>query len=117
MPPMSTPSPATSPSIRLTELTTCGGCAAKLGADALAEALAGLGIEPADGGAGHHHPSPGVGSTGLIAGLDPPDDAAVYLVAPGVAVIGTLDFFPPIVDDPRTFGEIAAANALSDVFA
>jgi selenide,water dikinase len=41
----------------------------------------------------------------------------VHLVAPGVAVIGTLDFFPPIVDDPRTFGEIAAANALSDVFA
>ena len=41
----------------------------------------------------------------------------MYLVAPDVAVIGTLDFFPPIVDDPRTFGEIAAANALSDVFA
>jgi selenide,water dikinase len=53
----------------------------------------------------------------LIAGLNPPDDAAVHLVAPGVAVIGTLDFFPPIVDDPRTYGEIAAANALSDVFA
>jgi len=97
------------PTVRLTELTTCGGCAAKLGADALAEALAGLGIAEA-GVAGD-------GSTGLIAGLDPPDDAAVHLVAPGVAVIGTLDFFPPIVDDPRTFGEIAAANALSDVFA
>jgi selenide,water dikinase len=95
------------PTIRLTELTTCGGCAAKLGADALAEALAGLGIAEAAGD----------GATGLIAGLDPPDDAAVHLVAPGVAVIGTLDFFPPIVDDPRTFGEIAAANALSDVFA
>jgi selenide,water dikinase len=94
------------PPIRLTELTACGGCAAKLGADALAEALSGLGIaELADG------------STGLIAGLDPPDDAAVHLVAPDIAVIGTLDFFPPIVDDPRTFGEIAAANALSDVFA
>ena len=98
--------PADLPTIRLTELTTCGGCAAKLGADALAEALSGLGIaDRADG------------STGLIAGLDPPDDAAVHLVAPDVAVIGTLDFFPPIVDDPRTFGEIAAANALSDVFA
>jgi len=94
------------PTLRLTELTTCGGCAAKLGADVLGEALAGLGVaDPADG------------STGLIAGLDPPDDAAVHLVAPGVAIIGTLDFFPPIVDDPRTFGEIAAANALSDVFA
>jgi selenide,water dikinase len=105
------------PPIRLTELTTCGGCAAKLGADALAEALAGLGIEPGVGGNGHVHASVADGSTGLIAGLDPPDDAAVYVVAPGVAVIGTLDFFPPIVDDPRTFGEIAAANALSDVFA
>jgi selenide, water dikinase len=94
------------PPFRLTELTTCGGCAAKLGADALSEALSGLGIaDRADG------------SSGLIAGLDPPDDAAVHLVAPDLAVIGTLDFFPPIVDDPRTFGEIAAANALSDVFA
>ncbi|HUG29827.1 MAG TPA: selenide, water dikinase SelD [Candidatus Limnocylindria bacterium] len=106
------------PPIRLTELTTCGGCAAKLGADALAEALAGLGIE--DGGSnGHEHDSTGHEhpATGLIAGLNPPDDAAVHLVAPGLAVIGTVDFFPPIVDDPRTFGEIAAANALSDVFA
>jgi selenide,water dikinase len=94
------------PPIRLTELTECGGCAAKLGADALSEALAGLGIE----GRRSDHP-------GLIAGLDPPDDAAVHLVAPELAVIGTLDFFPPIVDDPRTYGEIAAANALSDVFA
>jgi selenide, water dikinase len=95
------------PTLRLTELTTCGGCAAKLGADVLDEALAGLGI--GEGAAD--------GSTGLIAGLDPPDDAAVHLIAPGVAVLGTLDFFPPIVDDPRTFGEIAAANALSDIFA
>jgi selenide, water dikinase len=88
--------------IRLTELTECGGCAAKLGADLLEEALAGLVTDQPDG---------------LIAGLNPPDDAAVYLVAPDVAVIATLDFFPPIVDDPRTYGEIAAANALSDVFA
>ena len=102
----------TPPRIRLTELTTCGGCAAKLGADVLSEALAGLGLD-AEG----KSTTSADGSTGLIAGLDPPDDAAVHLVAPGVAVIGTLDFVPPIVDDPRTFGEIAAANALSDVFA
>ena len=102
------------PTIRLTELTSCGGCAAKLGADALAEALAGLGVDDRNG---HDHDGTGDPPSGLIAGLDPPDDAAVHLVAPGVAVIGTLDFFPPIVDDPRTFGEIAAANALSDVFA
>ena len=53
----------------------------------------------------------------LIAGLNPPDDAAVYRAAPELAISGTLDFFPPLVDDPRTFGEIGAANALSDVFA
>ena len=53
----------------------------------------------------------------MIAGLDPPDDAAAYRVSDDLAIIGTLDFFPPLVDDPRTFGEIAAANALSDVFA
>ncbi|HLY14567.1 MAG TPA: selenide, water dikinase SelD [Candidatus Limnocylindrales bacterium] len=87
----------------LTSLTTSGGCAAKLGADVLAEALAGLGAESAP--------------AELIAGLNPPDDAAVYLVAPELAIIGTLDFFPPLVDDPTMFGEIAAANALSDVFA
>ena len=91
---------------RLTELTDCGGCAAKLGADLLAEALAGLGADAAA-----HAPD------ALIAGLNPPDDAAVYRVSDDLAIIGTLDFFPPLVDDPRTFGEIAAANALSDVFA
>jgi selenide,water dikinase len=91
---------------RLTSLTDCGGCAAKLGADLLADALAGLGAGAAA--------SP---DASLIAGLDPPDDAAVYRVSDDLAVIGTLDFFPPLVDDPRTFGEIAAANALSDVFA
>jgi selenide, water dikinase len=89
--------------IRLTELTDCGGCAAKLGADLLAEALSGLGAAGA--------PSE------LIAGLTPPDDAAAYRVSDELAIIGTLDFFPPLVDDARTYGEIAAANALSDVFA
>jgi selenide,water dikinase len=88
--------------LRLTELTSCGGCAAKLGAEVLADALAGLGASPAPG---------------LLAGLDPPDDAAVYRLTDELAVIGTLDFFPPLVDDARTYGEIAAANALSDVFA
>jgi selenide,water dikinase len=89
--------------VRLTTLSDCGGCAAKLGADLLADALAGLGADeaPAD----------------LIAGLNPPDDAAVYRLSPDLAVIGTLDFFPPLVDDPATYGAIAAANALSDVFA
>ncbi len=94
------------PPIRLTEMTDCGGCAAKLGADLLGEALAGLGT--------------GLGTAAdpaLIAGLEPPDDAAVYRISDDLAIIGTLDFFPPLVDDPVAYGEIAAANALSDVFA
>ncbi len=93
------------PAIRLTDLTDCGGCAAKLGADVLAEVLAGLGAvagpAPAD----------------LIAGLEPPDDGAVDRLTDELAVIGTVDFFPPLVDDPATYGAIAAANACSDVFA
>ncbi len=105
------------PPIRLTELTECGGCAAKLGADVLSEALAGLGLDDSGAIESNGDGASPDGLTGLIAGLHPPDDAAVHLVAPGVAVIGTLDFFPPLVDDPRTYGEIAAANALSDVFA
>jgi selenide, water dikinase len=91
------------PSPGLTSLTDCGGCAAKLGADLLSTALAGLGTEAAP--------------DALIAGLQPPDDAAAYRVSEDLAIIGTLDFFPPLVDDPWTFGEIAAANAMSDVFA
>ena len=49
----------------------------------------------------------------LIAGLEPPDDAAAYRVSDDLAILGTLDFFPPLVDDPVAYGEIAAANALS----
>lgn len=93
------------PAIRLTDLTDCGGCAAKLGADVLAEVLAGLGAVS------------GAASADLIAGLDPPDDAAVYRLTDELAVVGTVDFFPPLVDDPATYGAIAAANACSDVFA
>jgi selenide, water dikinase len=93
------------PAVHLTEFTDCGGCAAKLGADVLAEVLAGL---RAISG-----PTPDA----LIAGLDPPDDAAVYRLTDELAVIGTVDFFPPLVDDPEAYGAIAAANACSDVFA
>jgi selenide,water dikinase len=91
------------PTVRLTDLTDCGGCAAKLGADVLADVLAGLGATPAP--------------RDLVAGLSPPDDAAVYRLSDDLAVIGTVDFFPPLVADPATFGAIAAANACSDVFA
>jgi selenide,water dikinase len=53
----------------------------------------------------------------LLVGLEVPDDAAVYLVAPDQAIIETLDFFPPIVDDAYASGAIGAANAMSDVYA
>jgi len=53
----------------------------------------------------------------LLVGLDPGDDAAVYRISDEVAVIQTLDFFPPVVDDPYDYGAIAAANAMSDVYA
>ncbi len=53
----------------------------------------------------------------LLVGLDSPDDAAVYRLNAEQAIISTVDFFPPVVDDPYQFGAIAAANALSDIYA
>lgn len=100
--------PAPPLALRLTDFTDCGGCAAKLGADILADVLAGL-----RGPAG----PTAAADAALIAGLEQPDDAAVYQVTPDLAIIGTVDFFPPLVADPATFGAIAAANACSDVFA
>src|SRR5207253_742920 len=58
----------------------------------------------------HTHPN-------LIIGLAPGDDAAVYLLNETQALVQTLDFFPPIVDDPYTYGAVAAANSMSDVYA
>lgn len=96
----------TSSLIHLTDLASCAGCAAKMGLGTLAEVLAPIRTTfPA----GMHED--------LLVGLDGADDAAVYVVAPGVAIIQTLDFFPPVVDDPYTYGAIAAANAMSDVYA
>jgi selenide, water dikinase len=88
--------------IRLTEWTSCGGCAAKWGAAPLNAIVRGL--------AGALDPS-------LLVGLAPFDDAAVYRLSDDVALVSTTDFFPPLVDDPADFGAIAAANACSDVFA
>jgi selenide, water dikinase len=87
--------------VRLTDLTSCGGCAAKWGASLLGELLSAV---PA-------------GDDGLLVGLAPSDDAAVARLADGVALVSTTDFFPPLVDDPADYGAIAAANACSDVFA
>ena len=61
-------------------------------------------------------PRPRAGAD-LLVGLDPADDAAVYRLDDSTALVFTVDFFPPVVDDPRTFGRIAATNALNDVFA
>src|SRR5215472_2017075 len=59
----------------------------------------------------------GVGSPDLLVGLGKADDAAVYRLNDEQAIVATIDFFPPVVDDPYTFGAIAAANALSDIYA
>jgi selenide,water dikinase len=79
-----------------------GGCAAKYPARLLEELLTGL--VPAE-------------SENLLVGLSPADDAAVYRLDDERALIFTVDFFPPLVDDPSEFGAIAAVNALNDVFA
>jgi selenide,water dikinase len=87
--------------IRLTEWTSCGGCAAKWGASPLATLVRSLASD----------------DSSLLVGLAPFDDAAVYKVNDDLAIVSTTDFFPPLVDDPADFGAIAAANACSDVFA
>lgn len=79
-----------------------GGCTAKLGPAALSRVLEKL-PRPAD--------------PYLLIGAESSDDAAVYRLTDELAIVQTLDFFPPMVDDPYTFGQIAAANALSDVYA
>jgi len=95
-------------SVRLTEWTTCGGCAAKWGASMLAGLVGDIGRSSATSGGA---------DPALLVGLAPFDDAAVYRISDDVALVSTTDFFPPLVDDPGDFGAIAAANACSDVFA
>lgn len=80
-----------------------GGCTAKLGAGILSRVLERLPKFDKD--------------PALLIGYDSKDDAAVYKLTDEVAVVQTLDFFPPMVDDPYTFGQIAATNALSDIWA
>jgi selenide,water dikinase len=88
--------------VKLTDLASCGGCAAKYSAARLEQLLRGfLPIQEEN----------------LLVGLAPADDAAVYRLDEERALIFTLDFFPPVVDDPSDYGAIAATNALNDVFA
>ena len=88
--------------VRLTDLARSGGCAAKYPAARLEELL--RGFVPVE-------------AENLLVGLAPADDAAVYRLDDDRALVFTLDFFPPVVDDPAAFGAIAATNALNDVFA
>ncbi|HEY6326242.1 MAG TPA: selenide, water dikinase SelD [Candidatus Cybelea sp.] len=89
-------------SIRLTELSSCAGCAAKLGAAELRRVM--------------ERVSPATNERVLV-GYGSGDDAGVYLVREDLALVQTVDFFTPIVDDPYDFGRIAATNAFSDVYA
>ena len=88
--------------IKLTKLANCAGCGAKVGAGVLAKLLSDL---------------PTLHDENLLVGFDKSDDAAVYRLSGDLALVQTLDFFPPIADDPYTFGQIAATNALSDIYA
>lgn len=89
-------------SVRLTATVKAGGCASKLSPALLDQVLAKLPkqIDP-----------------NVLVGFDHADDAGVYQIGPGSALVQTVDFFTPMVDDPYTFGQIAATNALSDVYA
>ena len=88
--------------VKLTSLSKTAGCAAKIGPKTLASILGKL---------------PKFENENLLVGIDTSDDGAVYRINDEVALISTLDFFTPVVDDPFTFGQIAACNALSDVYA
>src|SRR5438034_4302249 len=88
--------------LRLGELAKAGGCAAKYSAARLQELLGGFVPVEAEN---------------LLVGLNPADDAAVYRLDAERALVFTVDFFPPLLDDPADFGAIAAAKALNDVFA
>ena len=88
--------------VKLTKLAKCAGCGAKVGAGVLAQLLGDMKV---------------LRDPNLLVGFDKSDDASVYKVTDELALVQTVDFFPPIHDDPYTFGQIAATNALSDVYA
>ena len=88
--------------VRLTQHVKAGGCASKLPAGSLRKVLTAL---------------PAQNDPDLLVGFETSDDAGIFRIGPGQALVQTIDFFTPLVDDPFTFGQIAAANALSDVYA
>jgi len=92
----------TTASVRLTALASCGGCASKLGSAELASVLRGL---------------PSTSNERVLVGFGTADDAGVFALRDDLALVQTVDFFTPIVDDPYDFGRVAATNAISDVYA
>src|SRR5215218_5526728 len=88
--------------VALTSLSHGAGCGCKIGAGALRPILAGLPLQT---------------DPRVLVGSDTSDDAGVFRLSDDLALVQTVDFFTPIVDDPYTFGAIAAANSLSDIFA
>lgn len=88
--------------IKLTKLASCAGCGAKVGAGVLAQLLSDIKV---------------VKDERLLVGFDKSDDASVYKINDDTAIVQTVDFFPPIADDPYIFGQIAAVNAMSDIYA
>lgn len=89
-------------SVHLTQHVKAGGCASKLPAGSLRQVLSAL---------------PAQTNPDLLVGFETSDDAGIYRIADNQALVQTIDFFTPLVDDPFTFGQIAATNALSDVYA
>jgi selenide,water dikinase len=87
---------------KLNKFTSCGGCIAKLPQGMLKDAVSKI---------------PQFSDPNLIVGFDTSDDGSVYKLTDDLAIINTLDFFPPMVNDPYMVGKIAAANALSDIYA
>ncbi|MFD8804672.1 selenide, water dikinase SelD [Streptomyces sp. NPDC059597] len=90
--------------VRLTQYAHGGGCACKIPPGELEDIVGGL-------------TPPGSATDDLLVGLEHGDDAAVVRLSGGLAAVATADFFTPVVDDPYDWGRIAAANALSDVYA
>lgn len=86
------------------QFCTGGGCTAKLGPGALQRVLSRI-------------PKPELKDGALLVGYDSSDDACVYQISDDLAIVQTLDFFPPMIEDPYLFGQVAAANALSDIYA